>query len=76
MRFWLEAALASLAGTLAASTLLWRDWLEALTGFDPDRGNGSVEWAIVAGLLLACAGAAVAARREWRRPAAALTTEA
>jgi len=36
-RFWLETALASLCGFLAVLTLVWRDWIEALTGFDLDH---------------------------------------
>jgi hypothetical protein len=43
-----------------------------MSGFDPDRHSGSLEWAIVAGLLLACVVAGLAARGEWRRPRAAL----
>jgi len=66
-RFWLEVALASLSGLLAVLTVSWRDWIEALTGFDPDRHNGSLEWAIVAGLLLLCVAMGVFARAEWRR---------
>lgn len=66
-RFWLETSLASLCGVLAALTLWWRDWIEALTGFDPDHHNGSFEWAIVAGLALLCIAVSVAARTEWRR---------
>ena len=68
-RFWLEAALASLCGFLAVLTLFWRDWIEALTGFDPDHHNGSFEWLIVAGLFAGLrASSGVAARGEWRRP--------
>lgn len=32
--------------------MFWRDWSEALTGFDPDEHDGSFEWVIVIGLLL------------------------
>lgn len=67
-RFWLEAALASLCGFLAVLTLFWRDWIEALTGFDPDHHNGSFEWLIVAVLFLVCIVVGGAARSEWRRP--------
>jgi len=70
LRFWLDAVLASLSGLLAVLTLFWRDWIEAATGFSPDRHNGSLEWLIVAVLFLICAAAGLAARAEWRRQAA------
>ena len=66
-RFWLEAGLASLCGALAVLTLFWRDWIEALTGFDPDHHNGSFEWLIVAALLVVCVLVGLVARTEWRR---------
>jgi hypothetical protein len=70
-RFWLEAGLGSACGSFAALTLIWRDWIEALTGFDPDHHNGSFEWIIVACLAAACVLLGLAARSEWRRPRAA-----
>ena len=73
-RFWLEAGLASLCGFLAVLTLLWRDWIEATTGFSPDHHNGSVEWLIVAGPLAVCVLVGLAARSVWRRSRAALAT--
>ena len=73
MRFWIEAALASLCGFLAVLTLITRDWIEALTGYDPDQHNGSVEWMIVIGLALVCLILSLAARAEWRRSAIAET---
>jgi hypothetical protein len=69
VRFWLEAGLAALSGSLAILTVFWRDWIETLTGFDPDHHNGSLEWAIVAGLALICVLVGTAARAEWRRAA-------
>lgn len=68
-----EAALASLEGFLAVLSVLWRDWVEATTGLNPDRHNGSFEWAIVVVLFAVAAGFGVAARSEWRRPATVLT---
>ena len=67
-RFWLEIALASLCLFLAMLTLISREWIEALTGLDPDHHNGSLEWALVAVLLVAAVAVGAAARVEWRRP--------
>ena len=36
---------------LAVLTILWPDWIEALTGYDPDQHDGTVEWLIVLALL-------------------------
>jgi hypothetical protein len=66
-RLWVEGGLAALSGFLAILTLFTRDWIEALTGFDPDNHNGSFEWAIVAMLLLVCILFSIAARADWRR---------
>jgi len=67
-RFWFEAALASATGLLFIVTLFWHDWLEAF-GVDPDHGNGSVEWLVVAVFLVVCVGCTAVARVEWRRAA-------
>ena len=74
VRFWVEIGLASLCGFLTVLTLFWRDWIEALTGFDPDHHNGSFEWMIVAGLFLVCVLVSFAARAEWHRPRTAVIT--
>jgi len=66
-RFWLESGLAGLCAVLATATVFWRDWIEALTGFDPDHHNGSFEWTIVAALFTASALIGLAARTEWGR---------
>ena len=53
---WLEMVIASAAGILGIMTIFWRDWIEGLTGWDPDHHNGgSAEWLIVAGLLILAA---------------------
>jgi hypothetical protein len=70
IRFWFETGLALLSGSIAILTLFWHDWIEALTGFDPDYHNGSLEWAIVAGLAVISIVVALAARADWRRPRA------
>jgi hypothetical protein len=66
-RLWVEGGLAALSGFLAILTLFTRDWVEALTGFDPDNRNGSFEWVIVAMLLLVCILFSIAAHADWRR---------
>lgn len=66
-RFWFEALLAGVSAFLFLLTLIWRDWLERAFGFDPDNHNGSLEWLIVAALLVAAVSLGVFARSEWRR---------
>jgi hypothetical protein len=52
-------------------TLISPDWIEIVSGWDPDQHNGSIEW-LIAGVLLITSGATlVIARIEWRRTAAA-----
>ena len=66
-RFWLELGLASLTGILVLVTLVSREWIEAVSGWDPDRHSGSLEWGIVLGLLALTALGAGTAYAEWRR---------
>lgn len=47
----LETVLAVFSGALGVLTLFWPAWIEAITGWDPDRHNGSFEWLAVAALL-------------------------
>jgi hypothetical protein len=68
-RFWLEAGSAGLAGVLTVVTLLWRDWIELVFGVDPDGGDGSVEWLVVAVLLGAALAFGRLAAIDFRRPA-------
>ena len=67
----LETATALGSGMLGVLTIFWHDWIEALTGWDPDHHNGSVEWILVAVLLAVSAAAGLAARRHWLVLAAA-----
>jgi hypothetical protein len=67
-RFWLHSAFSVAALVLAVVTLISREWIELLTGWDPDGGNGALEWAVVGVLSVAAVCFGLAARREWRRP--------
>ncbi len=66
-RFWLESISGSVSGILAIITVFWHDWIEVVSGTDPDSGSGSAEWLAVLVLFLLTAALAMAARREWRR---------
>lgn len=70
VRIGLETAIASAAGVLGVLTIFWHDWIEALTGWDPDHHNGSFEWLIVVALLAIAAVLGATARRDWRLRAA------
>ena len=69
VRFWMEAAMGGVSAFLLALTFVWRDWIEAMFGVDPDHGSGSLEWLIAGALLLITVAFGVVARDEWRRPA-------
>ena len=70
VRFWIESIVGGAAGLLALLTLFWRDWLEAVFGWDPDHHNGSAEWLIVIGLAAIAVVLGGLARWERRRPLA------
>ena len=69
----MESASTAASLVLLIVTLIDQEWIEAVFGVDPDRGNGMLEWAIVAVLALVAVGSAVVARAEWRRTAPAGT---
>lgn len=71
-RFWGELTLAAASTALLLVTVVWPDWIELAFGADPDHGDGSVEWSIVALALLVSAVFSVLARAEWRRTRPAL----
>ena len=66
VRMRLEMAVALCAGILGILTIFWNDWIEALTGWDPDHYNGSAEWIAVVGLLAIAITMGLSARRHWR----------
>ena len=66
-RFWVESAAAITTVILAAVTLVWPEWIEAVFGVDPDGGSGAAEVAVVGVLAIITLALAGAAGREWRR---------
>jgi hypothetical protein len=66
-RFWFEMGLAVVTGLLAFITSVFPDWIESISGWDPDEHNGSVERLVVAGLLAVTIVMVWLAITEWRR---------
>ena len=72
--FWLEGAVGAVAGLLALITPIFPDWIEFLSGWDPDQHDGSVERMIVVGLFVVAVAMFALAGFEWRRASATATT--
>jgi hypothetical protein len=71
-RFWVEAVLAVLAIGLFLLTLVSRNWIELVFGFEPDQSSGALDWVIVGALFVLAVAFSAAARAEWRRPRASV----
>lgn len=69
LRFWFEAAAGAAGTILFLLTLASREWIEALTGWDPDGGSGALEILIAVGLLAISTISILAARRTHRHAA-------
>lgn len=70
MRRVTDTLFAVMFAVAAIVTALWSDWIEWVSGMNPDHGDGTVEWFLVGvfGLLaLACGGAALARDRHTLR---------
>jgi hypothetical protein len=67
--FWPEIILASLVGLVGIITPVFPDWIEAVSGWDPDQHDGSVERMIVVGLCVVSIVIFLLAALEWRRTA-------
>ena len=68
--FWVEIILASLVGLLGLITPFFPDWIEAVSGWDPDQHDGSVERMILVGLCILSIVIFSLAAVEWRRSSA------
>ncbi len=62
-----EMALAGVSFGLFALTLVYPEWIESLTGFDPDAGSGALEFAVAGALLLVALVSPALASRDRRR---------
>ena len=65
--FVVRLVLAVASAALLVVTLVWHDWVEVVFRVDPDRGNGWLEWLIVAAAIGLTLTFSVSARQEWRR---------
>jgi uncharacterized membrane protein len=72
--FWIEIGLAAITSLLALITPIFPDWIEFVSGWDPDQHNGSVEWMIVVGLFVVTVVMVALAAIEWRRTTATAST--
>lgn len=66
-RFWVEVATSALSSVLFVVTLFWPDWIEFCFGVDPDGGDASTEWLLVAALAVFAMVSFGIAKTEWRR---------
>lgn len=71
-RFWFEATTAVIGSILFVVTLFSREWIEALTGWDPDGGSGALELVIALSLLAVSAVSVRAAHRDGRGAVASI----
>jgi hypothetical protein len=60
--FWLAVSVGSASLALAAVTVASAEWVESMTGLEPDAGSGALEWVLVAVLASVGSVALVAAR--------------
>ena len=66
-RLRVESILAAISAGLFVLTLINAEWIEALTGLEPDAGSGALEFLIAAAFLVAAVVTALMARRDYRQ---------
>lgn len=62
----MEVVLSVVLAGLTILTAAWPDWIETLTGWDPDGGDGNAEWLIVVAFAVLTIAVAALARRDLR----------
>ncbi len=73
LRFWLETGIAIVTSIVFVITLVQRDWIEIVFNVDPDNRSGTLEWLIVAALLVVTLTLFTLASYEWRRARTAIS---
>jgi hypothetical protein len=68
--FWVEISLATITSLLALITPIFPNWIEFVSGWDPDQHDGSIENIIVVGLFVTTIAMVAVAAIEWRRTTA------
>jgi hypothetical protein len=63
----IETGVAIAAAALFLLTQISREWIEFLTGWDPDGGSGALEMGIVVVLAAIALGLSLRARSDWRK---------
>ncbi len=66
-RLGIEVVLAVISAALSVLTVVLPDWIEKLTGLEPDAGSGALEWVIAGVFLAAAVVSAALAHRTSRR---------
>jgi hypothetical protein len=69
-RLRIEAVLAGVSAILFILTLVFPEWIEVITGLEPDAGSGALELVVAGAFLVGAMVSAVLARRDQRRLAA------
>ena len=64
--FLVETLGAGVSGIVFVVTVLWPDWIEAVTGWNPDGGSGALEWGIALAFALSSVTLGLLARRHRR----------
>jgi hypothetical protein len=72
-RFWLETGIAIVSSIVFVITLVQRAWIEIVFNVDPDNRSRTLEWLIVAALLVVTLTLCTLASYEWHRARAAIS---